>query len=161
MCGRGKGGKGLGAWKKWEAEVSSDSDSEEEFICVSRGKRKLSIAESNEEGKEKIEKIRKKIARTKKTEEENMIEHEKEYTKRMSLPASEDKAWWGDGSREDIEKVLEKDYGDYRYNIGSKHCRMCFGYGVYKSGGQCEKCVCFCGGSKTYLGNDTFDVHCG
>ena len=125
MCGRGKGGKGLGARRT---------------KTVTKKTPKLT--------KTKAKKLEEKLALE--------IEIEDEYKKRMELPASEDKTWYGP-SRERVEACLEEEYGSSRYMEGSKHCRSCFGYGMTLGGDGCTTCISFPSGiSRPYLGGNVF-----
>ncbi len=123
-----------------------------------KNKRKL-----EDEDRKESDKIAEKVARTRteKSENKKQEKFEKEYAERMALPASEDKVWWGYGSREEIEAKMEEVWGHSRYKQGSKHCRLCFGYGCSNVHGEaCEHCVCYCEASRKYLGRDRFAIHC-
>ena len=106
-----------------------------------------------------ITKKTKKVTKKTKAQRENdlAVMIEKEYENRMTLPASEDKVWYGP-SRGDVEDALESEYGgEYRYQEGSKHCRTCFGYGMTLGGDGCTNCISFPSGlARPYMGNDVF-----
>ena len=125
MCGRGKGGMGLGA-------IRTKTVTKKTKKTVKMSKTKKS---------------------TEKQELARMIENE--YKERMALPASEDKVWYS-SSREDVEKALDKNYGKWRNKQGSKHCRICFGYGVTMREESCEGCT-YDGMVRKYLGNGVFE----
>ena len=80
---------------------------------------------------------------------------EKEYAERMALPACEDRRWGGP-SREEVERKLEENYGEWRNMQGSKHCRYCFGYGASMLEEHCEGCT-YNGQVRKYLGNDVYE----
>ena len=87
-------------------------------------------------------------------------QYEKEYQEHMNVEASKDKLPFG-ASRQAYETALDKEYGKWRNEQGSKFCRACFGYGVSLREEQCELCRCgSCGGIKKYTGRDAFKSCC-
>lgn len=91
---------------------------------------------------------------------------EAEYARRKALPADKDRVWYS-YSRASVEKVMEEEGGgEGRNKDGSKHCRICFGYGTTIArdvdgtlipGDMCTHCVSFPSGVvKKYVGHNQF-----